>query len=493
MISPVLQSILTFIRLNKQDSTALYLQIAHGIINAIHTKAINTGEKLPGTRTLSEKLYVHRQTTVAAYEELSAQGWVDIISQKGAFVSSKKIKSKTQQLIETTNTPTKTAFPVETNYVLDSPYQSIQTDLYFTDGTPDYRLNNLKSLNQIFSAVSSKKSTSRQLNKDLYTESKSLKNQLQNYLYITKRLAIQTNQIVTFQNNQLAIQNIFHTLLRPNDKVIVPQFGNFEVNMKLKERRVDLITVKTNSQGIDIHHLEEILQNETIRALYLQTNSLYPTTTALSQTNKSKLLVLSQQYQFAIIEDDNNTDFVYTKTPPNTLKSIDAQGWVIYVNSFKNLLPHPYDLGFVIAPENLITELSKVKKISQSTSTYLIDETLAEFIKEGFLLRQLEKLTKIYHKRRDNFSLFLEQYLEKNLQFEKPEMGLAFWIQFSKQIPLLSVAKYCLSKALTVPNYLLYQNQNLTGMRLGFAHLTETEAEEAINLLSKAIYEDVYK
>src|SRR5690606_33400848 len=199
--------------------------------------------------------YVQHKSRVTENGELADIVWVDIIPQKGAIVSSKKIKTKTQQLIETTNTPTKTAFPVETNYVLDSPYQSIQTDLYFTDGTPDYRLNNLKSLNQIFSAVSSKKSTSRQLNKDLYTESKSLKNQLQNYLYITKRLAIQTNQIVTFQNNQLAIQNIFHTLLRPNDKVIVPQFGNFEVNMKLKERRVDLITVKTNSQGIDIHHL----------------------------------------------------------------------------------------------------------------------------------------------------------------------------------------------------------------------------------------------
>src|SRR5690606_33779553 len=99
MMSPVLQSILTFIKLNKQDSTALYLQISQGIINAIHTKAIKTGEKLPGSRTLSEKLYVHRQTKVAAYEELSAQGWVDIIPQKGAIVPSKKIKSKTQQLL----------------------------------------------------------------------------------------------------------------------------------------------------------------------------------------------------------------------------------------------------------------------------------------------------------------------------------------------------------------------------------------------------------
>jgi GntR family transcriptional regulator/MocR family aminotransferase len=493
MYSPVLQIILTFIKLNKHDSTALYLQIAQGIINAIYTKTIKTGEKLPGTRSLSEKLYVHRQTTVAAYEELSAQGWVDIIPQKGAFVSSKKIKSKPHLFSEPDITATKTAFHVETNYVIDSPYKSILTDLYFTDGTPDYRLSDLKFLNQIFSAVSSKKSSARDLNKDIYRENTSLKNQLQNFLYIKKRLAIQTNQILTFQNNQLATQSVFHTILRPKDKVIVPQLGDFEVNMKLKESHVELITFKTNSEGIDIVHLQEVLKKHVIRALYIQTNHQYPTSNILSESNKIRLLDLAQQYRFAIIEDDNNTDFVYTRIPINTLKSIDAQGSVIYINSLKNLLPHPYDIGFVIAPENLITELSKVKKIEQSPSTYLIDETLTEYIKEGFLLRQLEKLTKIYHKRRDNFSLLLEQYLEKNIQFEKPKLGLAFWILFNKQIPLLSISKYCVSKGLTVPNYLLYQNQDLTGIRLGFAHMTETEAEDAIALLSKAIYQHVYK
>jgi len=493
MNSPVLQIILAFIKINKQDSTALYLQIAQGIINAIHTKAIKTEEKLPGTRTLSVKLHVHRQTIVATYEELSAQGWIDIIPQTGAFVSTKKIKPKTQLPTELTSIAIQTAYPVETNYILDSPYQPISTDLYYTDGTPDFRLINNKSLNQIFSAISNKKATARQLNKDFHTGNTNLKNQLKNYLYITKRLTYEPNQILTFQNNQLAFQSVIQIVLKPKDKVIVSQLGHFELNMKLKERQVELITVKTNLEGINIPHLEEILRNETIRALYIQTNSLYPTTTALSETNKSKLLVLAHHYRFAIIEDDNNTDFVYAKAAPNTLKSLDTQGSVIYVNSFKDLLPHPFDEAFVIAPENLISELSKVKKLTQSTSTYIIDETLSEYINEGLLLRQVQKLAKIYHKRRDNFSLLLEQYLEKNIQFNKPEMGLAFWIQFNKQIPLLSLTKYCATKNLTVPNYLLYQNQNLTGMRLGFAHLTESEAEETISTLSKAIYQLVYK
>ncbi|WP_159638583.1 aminotransferase-like domain-containing protein [Sphingobacterium composti Ten et al. 2007 non Yoo et al. 2007] len=493
MNSPVLQNILTYIRINKIDSSPVYLQIANGIINAIQTKSIKTGEKLPGTRILSEKLYVHRQTIVAAYEELSAQGWVDILPQKGAFISSKKIKPKAKEIPQSVIVSTKTAYPIEINYVLDSPFQPITNDLYFTDGTPDFRLTNFKSLHQIFGATSNKKSARRQLNKHIHTQNTNIKNQLQNYLYITKGLAFHANQILTFQSNQLAFQCIIQTILKPKDKVIVTQVGHFEVNMKLKERNVELITVNTNSEGIDTGHLEDLLQKHTIRAIYLQTNNLYPITSALSETNKSTLLELAQKHGFAIIENDNNTDFVYGKIPIKTLKSMDTQGAVIYVNSFKDLLPNPYDLAFVIAPDNLILELSKVKKLGQSPSTYLIEETIAEYIKEGLLLRQTQKLTKIYQKRRDNFSLLLDQYLEQSIWFEKPEIGLAYWIKFNQQLPLLSIATYCATKNLTVPNYLFYQNQSLTGIRLGFAHLTESEAEEAIALLSKAIYQHIYK
>src|SRR5690606_8335806 len=142
--------------------------------------------------------------------------------------------------------------------------------------------------------------------------------------------------------------------------------------------------------------------------------------------------------------------------------------------------------------ENLILELSKAQNIWQSTAMYLIEETIAEYIKEGLLLRQLQKQTKIYQKRRDYLASLLEQHFEQSIHFEKPEIGLGFWIQFNKRISLLAIANYLQAKRLTIPKYLLYQNRDLTALRLGFAHLNEQEAEEAMTLLSKGIYEYMY-
>lgn len=493
MNSPVLQNILTYIRINKHDSTAIYLQIAQGIINAIQTKAIKTGDKLPGTRSLSSKLYIHRKTAIAAYDELSAQGWIEIIPQKGAFVPTKKIKTTAIQNTDLSFNISHTAYSITVNYVLDSPYKPITNDLYFTDGTVDFRLVDFKNLNQIYNAIARKKSTARTLNKDFYTENLNFKHQLINYLFITKRFSTNANHILTFQNIQLASQSILHTVFKPNDAVVVTDIGHFETNMKLKNAQLNLLTVQTDNQGISMENLSQIVEKNNVRALYIQTNNLYPTTKISTENSKKKLLELAYKHQFIIIEDDCQTDFVYAKVPNSALKSLDTHGSVIYLNSLKDVLPNPYDLAYIIAPENLLTELCKVRNIWQPNSLHVIEETIAEYIKEGLLLRQLQKLTKIYQKRRNHFLSLLEQYFEQSIYYEKPEFGLAIWVQFTNQIPLLSIANYCNTKKLTLPHYLLYQNQNLTGLRLGFGHLNEVEAEEAIAILNKAIYEHIYE
>ncbi|NGM74309.1 PLP-dependent aminotransferase family protein [Sphingobacterium sp. SGL-16] len=492
MNSPVLQNILAYIKINKMEATAIYLQIAQGLINAIQTKAVKTGDKLPGTRTLSEKLYLHRKTVVAAYDELVAQGWIDIIPQIGAFVSNKKIKTTSIQLTEKAFNSIKTPYEVMENYILDSPYIPIATDLYFTDGTGDFRLLDFKILTQIFNALTKKKTTARAINKNFHVQNMNLKQQFLNYLYITKRFTIPENQLLIFQNNQIAFQSILQTLFRPNDTVIVTEIGHFETNMKLKHAQVNLITVITNQDGIDLQHFKSILNKQKIRALYIQTNQLYPTTISLTEENKKQLIELAYEHQFIIIEDDNGTDFVYHKNQISTLKNLDSKGSVVYVNSLKDLFPHPYDLAYIIVPENLILELSKAQNIWQSTAMYLIEETLAEYINEGLLLRQLQKQTKIYQKRRDYFASILDQHFEQSIHFEKPEIGLGFWIQLNKRISLLAIANLLRAKNLTLPNYLLYQNRDLTALRLGFAHLNEQEAEEATTLLSKGIYEYMY-
>src|ERR687888_1640099 len=66
----------------------LFLQITRAISADIRRGRLRPGTRLPGTRTLARTLAVHRNTVVAAYDELLAEGWIESSEARGTFVSS---------------------------------------------------------------------------------------------------------------------------------------------------------------------------------------------------------------------------------------------------------------------------------------------------------------------------------------------------------------------------------------------------------------------
>lgn len=84
----------SFIHLNRQDDTAIYVQLAQQIIQAIQRGFIPMGTKLPGSRQLAQTLSIHRNTAVAALQELEAQGWIDIKANIGSYVLKNTSKAK---------------------------------------------------------------------------------------------------------------------------------------------------------------------------------------------------------------------------------------------------------------------------------------------------------------------------------------------------------------------------------------------------------------
>src|SRR5580698_9385316 len=66
----------------------VFLQIARAVAADVRRGRLHPGAELPGSRVLSRSLGVHRNTVLAAYRELAAEGWIEQVVAKGTFVSS---------------------------------------------------------------------------------------------------------------------------------------------------------------------------------------------------------------------------------------------------------------------------------------------------------------------------------------------------------------------------------------------------------------------
>lgn len=141
----------TIIQLQKDCDTPVYLQIANAIIQEMKKGRVGPGIKLPGTRQMSEILNVHRKTLVRAYEELDAQGWIEILPSKGAFTSRELPEINPRRFSDTdekyNSFPKSTGYPIKINGKIRTPVSPSRNITGFHDG-PDTRLTPVEELGE---------------------------------------------------------------------------------------------------------------------------------------------------------------------------------------------------------------------------------------------------------------------------------------------------------------------------------------------------------
>jgi DNA-binding LacI/PurR family transcriptional regulator len=72
----------------------LYRQVQNWLVEQIRLGKLKPGSRLPGERSLAEKLKISRATARLALQELEKAGTIDRIPSKGAFISTKKKQRK---------------------------------------------------------------------------------------------------------------------------------------------------------------------------------------------------------------------------------------------------------------------------------------------------------------------------------------------------------------------------------------------------------------
>lgn len=489
MSSPVEFPYESFILINRNSEISIYMQISNQLINAIQRGVLPFGIKLPGTRALSIILNVHRNTIVAAYDELFAQGWVESLPNKGTFVIGKnqeipfQIKDFEKNNLE--HYPKSTGFSFKTSNILDNPFEYSDCEYIFNDGVPDIRLTQIDHHSRIYSSILKRKAHKiGQYNQD---GSEFFKKNLSQFLNLSRGLPISKNNLLITRSTEMSIYIVSEILLSAGDVVLVGELSYFSVNMIFQKAGVNIQSISIDDEGINVEEVRAACKKQKIRMLYLTPHHHYPTTVTLSAKRRLELLNLANEFGFIILEDDYDYDFHYDKSPILPLASADTNGMVIYIGSFGKSLVPGFRTGFIVAPENLMIEMRKYLGIIDRQGDVLMEHVLGEMIAEGEINRYLKKSLKTYQERRDYFVSLLEQNLGEYIDFQKPSGGLAVWMKWKIPVNLMQLSRNCAQNNLFIPKTLLYQNKNLTAMRLGFGNLNLTEMDKSVEILSENI------
>ena len=482
----------TIIKIQKSSERHVYLQLSDGVIAEIKHGTIKPGTKMPGTRIMAEVLQLNRQTVVKAYDELYAQGWFELIQSKGTFVSERLPEVKPKRLTDekTENVFARnTGFIFRINNIIHSPAKPNRDITGFHDG-PDVRLVPVEQLARNYKSILQRKSSLILLSYVDAEGKQNVREALSEYLNSSRGLSTTYENFLLTRGTQMALFLLCEVLISKDDFVVTADIGYRYADLNFINAGARLLRVPVDENGIDVGEVEKLCQRKKIRAVYVTSHHHYPTTVTLSAARRMKLLHLAYEYKFIIIEDDYDYEFHYESSPILPLASADRNGMVVYIGSFSKTLAPAIRLGYVAAPPNLIQELAKIRQIVDAQGDPILEQAIAEMLREGEVRRHMKKALKEYHVRRDLVCGFLKSKLSDVIDFKIPDGGLALWAEFDKKIKVPELSQKLLKKRVILSPGLIHDasaGRKLNSTRMGFGWMNSDEAEQALGVLYKTI------
>jgi GntR family transcriptional regulator / MocR family aminotransferase len=480
------------IPLDPQASVPIFAQIARTIAGDVRRGRLHPGDVLPGTRALARTLGVHRNTVIAAYNELTAEGWITTEHGRGTFISKTLPDPPPRRFVSTASAApidTMDAFDLGAGVTVDRCSSGLQAPYNLT-GWPDLRLIPTRPLARAW-----RRSIERQGRRALTYGTPEghphLRAALASMLSATRGLAVDASRVLVTRGAQGALTVIAHALLGAGDVVAVENPGYQRAWQVFSMTGARVVPIPVDAHGLSVDRLSALAESEKIRAVFVTPHHQFPTTVTLSPARRRALLDLARRHRFAIIEDDYDHEFHYDGRPILPLASADAAGAVIYVGSLSKTLAPGIRLGYIAASRRVIAHLTEYRSLLDTQGDGVLESAVAELIEDGEVQRHVRKSRRIYRARRDAMVARLRSELGNRVNVAVPVGGTALWVGIAPDIDIEHWCRAAAAKGVIFEagDRFSFDNQMLPFIRLGYAGYREAELNEAVRLLASVLAE----
>ena len=225
------------------------------------------------------------------------------------------------------------------------------------------------------------------------------------------------------------------------------------------------------------------------RLIHVTPSHQYPLGMTMSFNRRTELLDFARAHNAFIFEDDFYAEFRFTGPPLPCLQGIDNFSRVIYAGTMSKILYPSLRLGYVVAPEQLIDSLVKIRSTMDQHSSAIDQATLARFINEGFFLSHIKRMRKLYAERREFFMKEFNKLLGDRFVLQVPEAGLNFIAWVRGETDFARVARVCSDigiKSSPLSFYCIEATLN-PAFVFGFAAWTPVQIRESLLRLAFAL------
>jgi DNA-binding transcriptional MocR family regulator len=164
---------------------------------------------------------------------------------------------------------------------------------------------------------------------------------------------------------------------------------------------------------------------------------------------KQQIAEIITKHQVPLIEDDIYGEMFYGEHRPNTCKTYDKEGWVIYCSSFSKTLAPGFRIGWCI-PGRFNREVYYQKYINSLASPTLTQRAMTHFLENGRYDLHLKRLRKELHIQCLKYSQAVKEYFPEGTRISQPKGGFVLWIELSERINAIELYRAALEEKISI-------------------------------------------
>jgi GntR family transcriptional regulator/MocR family aminotransferase len=393
----------------------LQQQLFQRIKHAILTGRLTAGTRLPATRQLAVDLGISRNTVIAVWAQLQAEGFL-LSDRQGSRIS------KMAQLPADDDKNAISDITLSPRIAqLRSSHRTLSQEMALRPGIPALAHFPLAQWRRALNRVMLHQPQQLLGYGDPLGE-RTLREALAQHLALARGVRCTPEQIVITEGAQQALTLCVALLSSPGDIgwVEEPGYRGAKAAMRLGDMRIEPVPV--DAQGLAAQ--PEDWRRRPPRLIYTTPTHQYPTGAIMSAPRRLALLAAAREQQTWIIEDDYDSDFRYSGEPIAAMQGMMQPTPVIYVGSFSKTLFPALRLGFMVLPSQLLSPLRPALHELLRGGNRPEQQALALFLRSGDYSRHLSKMRRLYRQRQATLRQALQQAFGAQVPLLGGECGM---------------------------------------------------------------------
>ena len=300
------------------------------------------------------------------------------------------------------------------------------------------------------------------------------------------------NVIIT-TGAQEALDLVAKTFVDPGDIVITEGPTYLGALQAFSAYEPDIRTIPFDDQGMRTDLLEEELKgigagNPRLKFLYTIPNFQNPGGVTMSPERRKRLIELSHEYDFIIVEDDPYGRLRYEGGHCLPMRALDDT--VIYLGTISKMFAAGLRVGWIMAPPGVIGKINLAKQGTDLCGSMFDQVMAAAYFRDTPWQNTLQKFVKTYDKRRRAMLAALDEYFPPETSWTRPEGGFFVWVTLPPYVNANSMLAEALEHGVIyAPGDAFFPDgkRGRNCMRLNFSFESPETITEAIRRLAEVI------